>query len=225
MSGMYRLSKMECNFFPDTNFLDLPQELLAKILIGYCDTKNAYKLVCKTFLQIYYSHVTELCVSSFVFRNDHNLYLMPKLRQITVIFDNNDVTYVCNAFQDMNFVHLNCIILKQLDLKPCLNQVLDAFQKFEIEDFVCEHGVMSLDDVQQILKRFKFVKSCIVGINVWENVLPVVHLINTLAGKVNFSMQVVQQIPSKLLWYPLSCYRVMYPSGMLPESSNVPCTL
>ena len=105
----------------------------------------------------------------------------------------------------VRFSHDECI---------SLISVLAGLPKWE-RFIASDCSPVTVDLLDQKLTQLKNLKCCMVKVHCAsaEDMYRMATIVNNLAGKVNFDIHFIEEIPSRLLSYPISAYRCICPSG------------
>ena len=201
-------------------FLKLPTEVLILIMNcleadeGYC---KLYE-VCKRLRDVIYSNRT-----NFVMKVDLQsidlapLPSMPNLKQLKIIsLDAHTLENVAHYFQTLAFSHLNHLTLCHFQFRNEFKIFVDALSHVKLAILNClSCAKISVDDLKYLLNKVPSIRCCNVDISLDtdETMLEFAMIANTLAGKVNLSLNALELVPPRLLFYPWNSYHAMFPAG------------
>lgn len=114
--------------------------------------------------------------------------------------------------------HLQKLTLRRFQLKGDIIYIVDALSNVQMSALNCLHcESITLQELLFVLDQVPMIQYCNVNTSLssYEEVFGFAKLANRLAGKVNLCLDSLELVPSDLLQYPRSMYRVAFPSGQM----------
>jgi hypothetical protein len=200
------------------SLLQLPEEVLEQILSNVEEPQLV--CVCKLFRKLYYRNITNFTISAHMLCDFCALSFMPNCEILKIISTKNtyeDMETVCQYLPLFPLKKVRRLSFLRFECKDMLEDfvnVLCEFEKLvEIEVLYCNN--LCVQDLKYLLKRLPKIKCCNIEIDLHSeaDINIFANFANDLSGKVNLNLNNLSTVPKRLLKYPWSAYRVMYPKG------------
>ena len=125
--------------------------------------------------------------------------------------------YIFGLCADLKNCNLSSITFQNIMFRGTFCNILDLLSGLPIEKLIClDCEKVSVEELGQVFSALPRIKFCIVdvllvgaGDRKW-----LANIVNSLAGHVNFSCQVLDLIPIYMLKYSMDVYRTVFPKGL-----------
>lgn len=206
-------------FFSDFSILDLPTEILLKIL-QYVPRESA--CVSRRFRKLVYQGRTTYNMNVLNVSEHCALKFMRNLKSLKVIAMNDEpIEIIFKCLNMYSFPKLEKLFLMQFKINDCsLQNLVTSISRFNLSTLqiaTCTQTCITVGVIEELLDKLPNLKFCIVPIRLYDmkDKMKFAQIANKMSGKINFHLDVLSRIPNNLLWYPWSMYHVRHPTGQL----------
>ncbi len=146
-----------------------------------------------------------------------NLYLMHNLRYLEIVGTRRqDEAELAAMIATLQLCSANLISLKLENIRfyKKYHMLIAALSGDQLEVLECQYcSEINVAELELTLAQFKRIKYCIIDVRSSESAEAIAEIVNRHAIEINFSLRTLDRIPSNLLKYHWSAYRVIEPTG------------